>query len=153
MNIETILKQLKISYQKIEHQPVYTAAKANFINELITGMPCKNLFLKNSNNQYFIYTLPAKQRADLKQLASHINSKRLHFASPEELYQYLKLTPGTVTPLGIINDKHIVKVLLDHKLVNQYLLVHPNINTATISISYDDLLVFIKYCGNDYTII
>lgn len=153
MDIYEFLAQLEISYQKIRHEPVSTVEEAMFINDQITGMACKNLFLKSSDKQYFIYMLSVEKRADLKQLAKQISSKRLSFASDNELMEYLKLAPGTVSPLGIINDQGQVKILIDHDLVNHKLLVHPNINTATISISYDDLLLFIDTCGNEYVVI
>ena len=64
---------------------------------------------------------------------------------------YLGLIPGAVTPLGIINDKeHLVTIILDKDLQNKTLLVHPNRNTASIAIKYEDLIKFIQYCGNKY---
>ena len=89
----------------------------------------------------------------MKYIAKQIGSKRLSFASDEELVELLKLIPGSVTPLGIINDNKRVKILIDRELRAQRLLIHPNINTATISITYDDLLLFINACGNEYLII
>ena len=113
----------------------------------------KNLFLKSSDKQFFIYMMTVEKRADLKYIAKQIGSKRLSFASDEELVELLKLIPGSVTPLGIINDNKRVKILIDRELRAQRLLIHPNINTATISITYDDLLLFINACGNEYLII
>ena len=127
--------------------------KQCFINEQIDGVACKNLFLKSSDKQFFIYMMTVEKRADLKYIAKQIGSKRLSFASDEELVELLKLIPGSVTPLGIINDNKRVKILIDRELRAQRLLIHPNINTATISITYDDLLLFINACGNEYLII
>ncbi len=142
-----------IDYQKINHQSVSTVEEAMFINEQIDGVACKNLFLKSSDKQFFIYMMTVEKRADLKYIAKQIGSKRLSFASDEELVELLKLIPGSVTPLGIINDNKRVKILIDRELRAQRLLIHPNINTATISITYDDLLLFINACGNEYLII
>ena len=145
MDIYKFLTQLGIDYQKINHQSVSTVEEAMFINEQIDGVACKNLF--------FIYMMTVEKRADLKYIAKQIGSKRLSFASDEELVELLKLIPGSVTPLGIINDNKRVKILIDRELRAQRLLIHPNINTATISITYDDLLLFINACGNEYLII
>ena len=152
MDIYKFLTQLGIDYQKINHQSVSTVEEAMFINEQIDGV-CKNLFLKSSDKQFFIYMMTVERRADLKYIAKQIGSKRLSFASDEELVELLKLIPGSVTPLGIINDNKRVKILIDRELRAQRLLIHPNINTATISITYDDLLLFINACGNEYLII
>lgn len=95
--------------------------------------------------------MPQDKRADLKILANKINGKRLSFANEVELKTYLGLIPGSVTPLGVINDKEsIVTLVLDKELKNKILLVHPNRNTATIAIRYEDLIKFINYCGNKY---
>ena len=153
MDIYKFLTQLGIDYQKINHQSVSTVEEAMFINEQIDGVACKNLFLKSSDKQFFIYMMTDEKRADLKYIAKQIGSKRLSFASDEELVELLKLIPGSVTPLGIINDNKRVKILIDRELRAQRLLIHPNINTATISITYDDLLLFINACGNEYLII
>lgn len=153
MDIYKFLTQLGIDYQKINHQSVSTVEEAMFINEQIDGVACKNLFLKSSDKQFFIYMMTVEKRADLKYIAKQIGSKRLSFASDEELVELLKLIPGSVTPLGIINDNKRVKILIDRELRAQRLLIHPNINTATISITYGDLLLFINACGNEYLII
>lgn len=153
MDIYKFLTQLGIDYQKINHQSVSTVEEAMFINEQIDGVACKNLFLKSSDKQFFIYMMTVEKRADLKYIAKQIGSKRLSFASDEELVELLKLIPGSVTPLGIINDNKRAKILIDRELRAQRLLIHPNINTATISITYDDLLLFINACGNEYLII
>ena len=153
MDIYKFLTQLGIDYQKINHQSVSTVEESMFINEKIDGVACKNLFLKSSDKQFFIYMMTVEKRADLKYIAKQIGSKRLSFASDEELVELLKLIPGSVTPLGIINDNKRVKILIDRELRAQRLLIHPNINTATISITYDDLLLFINACGNEYLII
>ena len=153
MDIYKFLTQLGIDYQKINHQSVSTVEEAMFINEQIDGVACKNLFLKSSDKQFFIYMMTVEKRADLKYIAKQIGSKRLSFASDEELVELLKLIPGSVTPLGIINDNKRVKILIDRELRAQRLLIHPNTNTATISITYDDLLLFINAYGNEYLII
>lgn len=87
---------------------------------------------------------------DLKNLSDQIGSTNLSFASEERLYKYLKLTPGSVGFFGLINDteKH-VEVLLDKALTASNIIsFHPNVNTATISISYSDFEKFLNWCEN-----
>lgn len=149
MEILEVLDKLNIKYEIQEHKPAYTVddLKDVFLN--MEGIGCKNLFLKDAKKNLFLYTLPEDKRADLKTLPEKINSKRLSFANENDLQTYLGLIPGAVTPLGIINDKEKkVTVVFDKELKNNKVLIHPNRNTATISIKYDDLIKFIKYCGN-----
>lgn len=140
MDILGVLKELNIEYELQEHKAVYTVEDLQDIFMEMEGIGCKTLFLKDAKKNLFLYTLPEK-----------INSKRLSFANENDLQEYLGLTPGSVTPLGIINDnEQKVTVVLDKELKNNKVLIHPNRNTATISIKYDDLIKFIKHCGNEY---
>jgi len=152
MNVYDYLTNLKIEYQKLEHQPVATAKEAMFIEDIMEGTGVKNLFLKNDAQDYFLYILKGSKRADLKALAMKLNSKKLHFASNEELKTYLNLLPGSVSLLGIINDTGKVKVIIDKELVGMRLLFHPNKNNATVSLKYEDVLKIINSCGNDLII-
>ena len=68
MELEQILNELKIEYEKAEHEAVLTCEQAEFVKGLIKGQGCKNLFLKNSKKEYFLYVLPDDQKADLKKL-------------------------------------------------------------------------------------
>lgn len=151
MDILELLKEMNIEYELQEHRAVYTVEDVQEIFLNLDGIGCKNLFLKDIKKNLFLYTLPDNKRADLKTLPEKINSKRLSFANENDLQEYLGLTPGSVTPLGIINDKEQkVTVVLDKELKNNKVLIHPNRNTATVSIKYEDLIKFIKHCGNEY---
>lgn len=148
-----VLKKLNIEYEIIEHAPVYTVEEAENIENMIDGVGCKNLFLKDKNNTYFLYVLNSQKKADLKSLQKKLQCGRLSFASEEELYEMLKLNRGSVSPLGIINNKECnVIVILDSELENNKLLMHPNLNTFTISMGCDDLITCIDYCNNQYII-
>ena len=151
MEILEKLDELNIKYEIQEHEAVYTVEDLKDVFLKMEGIGCKNLFLKDAKKKLFLYTLPAAKRADLKLLPEKINSKRLSFANENDLQTNLNLIPGSVTPLGIINDKEQnVTVVLDKELKNNKVLIHPNRNTATIGIEYSDLIKFIKNCGNDY---
>lgn len=144
------LQKLNISYKEVEHIPVYTSAEAEFIKELIAGIGVKNLFLKSSKKEYYLVLTPDDKKVDLKALSKLINS-HLSFASAEELKNILKLEPGSVTPLGLINDiKHEVMVLIDKDLQEKLILVHPLVNTKTISLEMKDLIKLIEYLKNAY---
>ncbi len=151
MGIYEILNSLDIEYNEIEHKAVFTSSEAEFIKDMIKGEGVKNLFLKSKNDYYLVLT-PDNKRVDLKNLSNRVNS-HLSFASPEELKNILNLEPGSVTPLGLINDtKHEVKVLIDEELIGKVILVHPLVNTKTLSLKMSDLIKLINYLKNEYII-
>ena len=149
------LDMLNISYDKFIHPAMNTIAELNKYNtEGDDIVHCKNLFLRNSkgDKHYLVITEPDK-RTNTKGLARQIKSTRLSFASSERLEKYLGLDPGAVSPFGLINDKNKdVEVLLDKDLdMRQKITFHPNINTASVTINYDDFQKYIKWCGNKIT--
>ncbi|OOM16013.1 prolyl-tRNA synthetase associated domain-containing protein [Clostridium saccharobutylicum] len=152
-NVYDILNLLEIQYVRYEHKPIYTVDEAKDLDILIPGGKCKNLFLRNGKGDiHYLVILDENKSIDLKLLSKQIGSTRLSFASEDRLYKYLKLTPGSVTPFGIINDinKEVI-VLIDNDLKNEKLLnFHPNVNTATIGISSIDFEKFIKYHENKF---
>ena len=152
MDIYTILNKLNINYEEVNHKSVCTVQEAiNLgISKMITGIECKNLFVKSKNNYYLIFVKSSK-RVNLKELSKLINETRFSFATIEELKEILNLDIGSVTPLSIINDKdNKVTLLLDKELKNEKVLVHSNINTRTLSLYYNDLLKFIEYMNHKY---
>lgn len=154
MDIYTILNKLNINYEEVNHKSVCTVQEAKNlgISKMITGIECKNLFVKSKNNYYLILVKSSK-RVNLKELSKLINETRLSFATIEELKEILNLDIGSVTPLSIINDKdNKVTLILDKELKNEKVLVRSNINTRTLSLYYNDLLKFIEYMNHKYYI-
>jgi len=155
MELYDILEKLQIRYAEITHKAVYTVLEAEEVEKSIAGFGCKNLFLKDpKEKRYYLYILPDEKRADLKALSTKIGVKRLHFASEEELFSVLKLTTGSVTPFGLLFDKEKqTTVLFDADLPKGKLLFHPNTNTKTLSITFEDLLRFLTYIEGNYRIL
>lgn len=145
MTIEEKLNKLNIKYEKVEHPAVYTVEEAKEKVPKIEGLGCKNLFLKTQKKELFLYTLPEDKQINLKSLSEQLQVTRFHFASSTTLEEVLGVIPGSVTPLAIINDaENKVTVVLDKELKGKKILVHPNRNTATVSIAYQDLVKFIE---------
>ena len=154
MGVLDILDKLEIEYTMIEHEPVFTCEQAQFIKTLISGDGCKNLFLRNNKNQYFMYVLPDEKRADLKLLGKQNDLGHLSFGNEEKLWELLKLKSGGVSPFGIINDEeNTVTLLIDKELKDKLLLFHPNDNTKSLNIRYDDLIKFIEYTEHKYILV
>lgn len=143
-----LLEEMSIPYERVEHPAVYTVAQSQKLEKEIEGAGCKNLFLRDRERNYYLYVLPDGNRADLKALQTELACSKLSFASPEALLEQLGLTPGSVSPLGVIHNDGSVTVLLDSELEGKRLLVHPNVNTATISLAWEDLLRILTRFGN-----
>lgn len=143
-----VLEKLGIEYKRVEHRPVFTVAEAKKTCE-IKGIGCKNLFLKTNQN-YYLVLMEDSKRANLKGISKQLNISRLSFASKKELDNLLGLKPGGVTPFGLINDtKNKVKVVIDNELEDEnFVSFHPNVNTATVTLKFNDFEKFLEFTGN-----
>lgn len=145
------LDALAIPYVRHEHPPVATVAEAERYWTGLRGAHCKNLFLRNNKgNRHYLVVAEASRRIDLKALTGTLNEDRLSFASAERLKKYLGLEPGSVSPFGLIHDTNKeVRVVVDDGLRTAgKVSFHPNVNTATLEISFDDFALFLSRCGN-----
>lgn len=150
------LEALGIAYERHEHPAVFTAEDASKFWDPIPGTQCKNLFLRNKKgDRHYLVVLEISKRADLKDLVKVVGDDRLSFGSPERLMAELGLTPGSVSPFGLINDPDgSVRVILDKDLQGQpRLIFHPNINTASVVVSWTDLDTFLKTRRNSVRIV
>jgi Ala-tRNA(Pro) deacylase len=145
------LCELGIHFERFEHPPVPTVEAAEQYWAGIDATHCKNLFLRNQKgNRHYLVVLVHSKKADLRAVADQIGDGKLSFASPERLMTHLGLTPGSVSPFGLINDRdHAVRVVLDRDLKSaERLGFHPNINTRTLVVSGADFQKFLAACGN-----
>jgi len=143
------LDEMNIVYEFKEHPAVYTIEEMDNLG--ISEDVVKNLFLRDANGKrHFLVTLSKEKQADLRSIGAKLGSSRLSFASEDRLERYLKLTKGSVTPLGILNDAACdVEVVFDKDLTGkQRVGVHPNDNTATVWMSFDALHDIVKRNGN-----
>lgn len=146
--VYNILNELDIVYEVFEHEPIYTAEQLKIIKDVAKGNHCKNLFLRNAKgNNYYLVVVKDDKAVDLKDLRDQIGSSRLSFASPERLYNTLGLTPGSVNPFSIINDKNKeVQLYIDKDVLDgQNLNFHPNINTKMVNIELEGFEKFLDH--------
>jgi Ala-tRNA(Pro) deacylase len=151
ISVASFLAELAIPYTRHEHPPVATVNEAEQHWAGIDATHCKNLFLRNQKgNRHYLVVLMHSKHADLKAVAEQIGDGKLSFGSPERLMTHLGLTPGSVSPFGLINDReHGVRVVLDRDLAAATRLAfHPNINTVTYAIAATDFARFLDACGN-----
>ncbi len=145
------LGELGIAFTRHEHPPVATVEEAEQHWAGIDATHCKNLFLRNQKGtRHYLVILKHHKKADLRAVAEQIGDGKLSFASPERLMKYLGLTPGSVSPFGLINDvAHEVRVVIDRDVkAADRVAFHPNINTATLTLSNADFQRFLAVCGN-----
>jgi Ala-tRNA(Pro) deacylase len=145
------LAALGIAYERYEHPPVATVEEAEQHWSGIDAMHCKNLFLRNQRgDRHYLVIVEHTKRADLRRVADQIGDGKLSFGSPERLMNHLGVTPGSVSPFGLINDRtHHVRVFLDRLLRSaNRISFHPNINTVTFTLAYRDFERFLAASGN-----
>ncbi len=149
--MEASLKQWlsdhNITYVLHTHPAVFTVPEAKEHCYHIPGSHCKNLFLKNKKTeQLYLITIPHDKRLDLNQFRRSIGAPKVRFANPEDLLEVLGLTPGAVSPIGLVNDKdNRVIFIIDEQIWNaKEICCHPNINTETLQIPGSDFQKLIK---------
>ena len=144
------LDERKIEYSVIEHAPVYTVEEAEKLCLPHPEAGAKNLFLRDDKKRnYYLLTVRDALPIDLKQFQERIGSRRLSFASEEDLMRFLALKKGAVTPFGVLNDiECAVQVYIDAYFENKQISVHPNENNATVYLAANDLVELLKAHGN-----
>jgi Ala-tRNA(Pro) deacylase len=144
------LVQLGIVTQTFEHAAAFTVEQAKQVHSDIAGGHCKNIFCKDEKGVLWLIVALEDSVINLKTAPQKIGSKRLTFGKPELLMEILGVAPGSVSPFGLINDREQrTNVILDATMMREkYLNFHPLENTATTTISSDDLLAFIRSCGH-----
>lgn len=150
------LDELGISYTNHEHEAVFTCEDAAKIDRELPGVANKNLFLRNKKgDQHYLISIPADKRLDLKALRTQLGTTKLSFGSPERLMEWLQLTPGSVSPYGLINDtqNHVLYYLDKDILAQEQVVFHPNINTATVEVSRNDFQKYLDAVGNTWQVI
>lgn len=145
-DIYDLLNAKNIPFTCTEHRPVYSMEELDVLEIPADAIICKNLFLRNNNGkQHFLLTVPAATPIDLKQLATSLGSSRLSFASAERLKKYLGLQSGLVSPFGLLNDTSKSVIFSSKNLPPSAIIgIHPNDNTATVWLTFGDLLTLLS---------
>lgn len=157
IGIYNYLQHQEIWHEITEHKAVSDMAE---LEDLILPYPeamAKNIFVRDDKKRnFYLITVKGDKRIDLKEFKQKYNTRNLSFASENYLMDVMGLRPGSVTPLGILNDKdNKVNFFLDREFFNSQELigVHPNDNTATVWLKINDLVEIIKNHGNNVEMI
>lgn len=156
-DIYNFLTQQYIKYEITEHKAVFSMSEVADIDIPHPEADAKNLFIRDDKKKnYYLITVRGDKRVNLKEFRKANNTRPLSFASENDLMNIMKLTPGSVTPFGILNDdERKVNFFLDREFTEPLNLIgiHPNENTATVWLKTDDLIKIIKQHGNPISII
>ncbi len=143
IRVYDFLDSFGLDYQRIDHEAAMTMEVCEEIDRVLGATICKNLLLCNrQETQFYLLMLPGDKVFKTKDLSAQIGSSRLSFAKAEYMEQFLDITPGSVSVLGLMNDKDkMVRLLIDEDVLKgDYIGCHPCINTSSLRLRTDDLL-------------
>jgi Ala-tRNA(Pro) deacylase len=151
-----LFEKLEIQFEYHEHPPLNTIEDAKLHWKDYNSGRCKNIFFRNhKGDRHYLVVLEHLRQLNIKDLEKRLKQGKLTFASDQRLKKYLGVEPGSVSPFGLINDnENHVHLFIDETLKESARLAfHPNVNTASIVISKNDFLKFLKHTGNTFEFI
>ena len=138
-----LLDGLGVSYQRIDHEATMTMEACEAVDRVLDATICKNLLLCNrQQTDFYLLMIPGDKVFKTSVLSKQIGSSRLSFADPEHMERYLDITPGSVSVLGLMNDReNHVQLLIDEDILKgEFFGCHPCINTSSLRIRTADLM-------------
>lgn len=149
------LKDHNIPFEITEHRAVYNMEELDSIDLPYPEGDAKNLFVRDDKKKnYYLITVKGDKRVNLKNFRKAHGLRPLSFASPEDLKKYMDLTPGAVTPLGLLNvEEAPITMYLDAEFKDSIIGIHPNENTATVWLQGDDLVTLLRENGCEVEIV
>lgn len=142
IRVYDFLDSLNISYQRVDHPEAMTMEACAAIDIVLNATVCKNLLLCNrQKTNFYLLLMPGDKAFMTKELSGQLGVSRLSFADPEYMLEYLDITPGSLSVLGLMNDKeHHVQLLIDEDVLKgECIGVHPCINTSSLRLKTSDL--------------
>ena len=157
MAVYELLEKLEIPYLRLDHEVTGSIEDCHNVDQLLGIHICKNLFLCNTQKtDFYLLMMPGEKKFKTKELSSQIGSARLSFAGSEFMEEFLDITPGSVSVMGLMNDHDgRVRLLIDQDVLkDEYVGCHPCINTSSLKIKTCDMLEkFLPYVQHDYTVV
>ena len=139
-----------VEYEVTEHAAVYNMEELDAVRLPYPDRDAKNLFVRDDKKRnYYLITVKGDKKVDLKAFQQAFGTRKLSFASADDLTAIMGLIPGAVTPLGLLNDgERKVTLYLDEAFLGGLIGIHPNDNTATVWMKAEDLIRLIREHGN-----
>jgi len=142
IRVYDLLDALDISYQRIDHEAAMTMEACAEIDRVLDATICKNLLLCNRQcTAFYLLMMPGEKSFKTSTFSKQIGSSRLSFAAPEYMEEYLDITPGSLSVMGLMNDKdcHVQLLIDEDVLKGEYIGFHPCINTSSLRLKTADL--------------
>jgi len=157
MDTYALLEKLSIPFTRLDHDQTASIEDCIEVEKILGIEICKNLFLCNARKtDFYLLMMPGNKPFKTKDLSKQIESPRLSFANAEYMERFLNITPGSVSVLGLMNDReHRVRLLIDRDILKyEYFGCHPCINTSSLKIRLTDLLTkFLPAIGYEPTFV
>ena len=143
IRVYDLLDKLEIPYMRADHEAVNTMEACVEIDKILDALLCKNLFLCNrQKTNFYMLLMPGDKPFKTKELSKQINTARLSFADAEHMEEYLDITPGSVSVMGLMNDvENHVQLLIDREVLDgEYFGCHPCVNTSSLRMKIKDMV-------------
>lgn len=157
MAVYELLEKLDIPYLRVDHEAAATVDDCHDVDEALGIHICKNLFLCNrQKTDFYLLMMPGLKKFKTKELSAQLGVSRLSFAEAAYMEEFLDITPGSVSVMGLMNDKeHRVRLLIDRELLQDaFVGCHPCVNTSSLRLRMRDILEkFLPHVGHEYTVV
>lgn len=157
VKVYDVLDSLGMEYERIDHAPAMTMEVCRDIDEALGAAICKNLFLCNRQKTlFYLLMIPGDKAFHTKEISSQIGSARLSFGDPEFMEEFLDITPGAVSVMGLMNDTgNHVRLLVDEDILKgEFLGCHPCVNTSSLKLRTRDVFgTFLNAVHHDMTVV
>lgn len=152
----SILEQLGISYDIVEHPPALTTEEADSYIEGLEGVRTKSMFLTNKKKTaYYLLIMDDQKQLDMDLFKELVGANRIRIASIDSLMEKMLLPAGTVSIFGLLNNpEKDIQVYFDQAILSEEILTfHPNVNTKTIFVKTKEVLRFVEELGFTYQVL
>lgn len=157
MAVYDLLEELQIPYLRVDHEVLPTIEACREVDQLLDIEICKNLFLCNQQKtKFYLLLMPGTKKFVTKEVSKQIGSARLSFAKDTYMEEFLNISPGSVSIMGLMNDReNKVRLLIDREVLEQeYLGCHPCINTSSLKLRMEDVITkLLPRVRHDYTVV
>ena len=143
IRVYDLLDKLGVAYERVDHEPAMTMEACEEIDKVLQAATCKNLLLCNrQQTDFYLLLMPGDKVFKTKELSAQLGVSRLSFASAEAMGEFLDITPGSLSVMGLMNDKDFrVRLVIDKSVLgSEYIGFHPCINTSSLRLRTKDLL-------------
>ena len=142
VRVYDLLDKLNVDYQRVDHEAAMTMEACVEIDRVLEAATCKNLLLCNrQKTDFYLLLMPGDKVFQTKELSAQLGVSRLSFADHEAMEAFLDITPGSLSIMGLMNDKDFrVRLVIDAPVLEgKYIGFHPCINTSTLRVKVEDL--------------